>query len=329
MVRKHFIIFMILVMGLIIFSGCNSQKIQKNKSSNKTYRIGISQIVEHQALDQARKGILDKLREENLDVDIEFQNAQSDMLTLQNIADGFVASKKDLIVAIATPSAQTAMNATKDIPIVFTAVTDPLESGLVDSLDKPSKNVTGTSDKTPIKEQLELIKTLFPKTKRIGILYNTSEANSIIQIKEVKKIAKSLDIKIVTAGITNVSEVDQSLNLLMSKIDLLYTPTDNTVASSMTLISNRAIEKKIPVFAAEEAHVKNGALITKGINYYNLGKQTGEVIIKILKGQKIKDTPIQTLKETNLVINKDTMKKLNIKIPENIKKEAKFVGGAK
>ncbi|WP_026894952.1 ABC transporter substrate-binding protein [Clostridiisalibacter paucivorans] len=336
-VKKRFaILISILSIFSILLIGCSDDKTAENQNSSSNSNddqkvsIGISQIVEHPALDAAREGFIAALDSkgfkdgENLEVD--YQNAQGDMPTAQTIANDFVSSKKDLILAIATPTAQAAYNVTKDIPIAITAVTDPVEAGLVKSWDKSNTNVFGTSDATPADKQFKLIQELFPNAKNIGIIYNTSETNSEIQVEKVKKIAADLGLNIITSGVTNVNEISQSLDSITNDIDVLYTPTDNTVASSMPLIVDRCTEKNIPVIGAEKAHVEAGALATEGIDYYKLGFETGLIAVKVLEGESPEDMPISTLKNTELAINLKTAKMLDLNIPTDIKDNAILIG---
>lgn len=323
-----------LVLGTAILTGCSSATSSSTSNSKKVLNIGISQLVEHPALDSARKGFVDALASKGFKdgekVKIDFQNAQGDIPTAQTIASNFVSNKKDLILAIATPAAQAAYNSTKEIPILMTAVTDPVKSGLVKSVNKPDTNVTGTSDALPLDKQFELIKKIVPNSKKIGMLYNTSEANSEIQVKAAKEQAAKMNLEVIATGVTSSNDIPQGLNDLLSKVDVLYTPTDNLVASSISLISSKCLEKKIPVIGAEKAHVDSGALATEGIDYYKLGFQTGLMAADILDGKKPQDMPVQTLKETKLIINEDTAKKLNIAIPDDLKAKAELVkGGAK
>ena len=252
------------------------------------------------------------------------------MQTSQNIAKNFVSNKEDLIFAIGTPSAQGAFNATKDIPILITAVTDPVKSGLVKSIEKPGTNVTGTSDKIPMKEQFQLLKTLIPKAKNIGIIYNTSESNSEIQLEEAETISKEFNLNVISTGITNVNDIPQSLNSIINKIDVLYLITDNTVASAIPLLVNTCYSKNIPIFGGERAHVVSGAIATIGIDYYKLGLQTAEAAVKIIDGNIPQEIPVGNLKDMELVINEDAIKKLNIQVPKDIfEKSEKVQGGVK
>lgn len=330
MVGKKLLLFLtsILVIFTSVLTGCSSAQ-AKSGSKKKVYKIGITQIIEHEALDAARKGFIDALASKGFkdkdNIEIDFQNAQGDMPTAQTIAQNFVSEKKDLILAIATPSAQAAYNATKDIPILITAVTDPVNAGLVKSMDKPETNVTGTSDAAPIDKQMELLKKLVPNVKKVGIIYNTSEANSQVQVDQVKKMAPQYGLEIVTAGVTSTNDIAQTLESLLGKVDALYVPTDNMIVSAMPIVSAKCLAKKIPIIGAESGTVKAGALATEGIDYYKLGYQTGLVAVDVLNGKSPKDIPVTTLKDTQLVINSDTAQKLGIEIPQDLKARAQLV----
>lgn len=334
MVGKKSSILMALLVSSTILGGCAKTQASISNSSQdgkKIVKIGISQIVEHPALDSTRKGFLEALKskgfEEGKNLQIDFQNAQGEPATAQTIAKNFVSKKEDMILAIATPSAQAAFNATKNIPILITAVTDPVQAGLVKSLDKPETNVTGTSDNIPIEKQFELLKQLVPKSKKVGIIYNTSETNSEIQVEAAKKAAPSFNLEVLTAGVTNVNELPQALGSLLDKIDVLYVPTDNLVVSSIPLITNQCYKKNIPVIGSERGQVEEGVLATTGIDYYKLGYQTGLAAVEVLNGKSPKDIPVTTLKDMQLVINIDTAKKLNITVPEELSSKAEKVTG--
>lgn len=322
------------LVALALFSGCSSNKGDEqviSKGNEKVINIGVAQIVEHPSLDSARKGFMDALStngyKEGSNLKVDFQNAQGDMPTVQTIAQNFASQDKDLIFAIATPTAQAMYNAIKDKPILVTAVTDPVKAGIANSLEKPGTNVTGTTDAAPIEKQLELLKKLVPNAKNMGILYNTSEVNTESEIEKIKKIAPKYGLKIITSGVTNTNEISQSLSALVKNIDVLYAPADNVVASSMPLISSKCIENKIPIIGAVKAEVEGGALATEGIDYYKLGYQTGVMAVEVIKGKDPKEMPITTLKDTELVINMDTANKININISEDLKKSATIVNG--
>lgn len=319
-----------LMLGLI---GCGNQAAVEDGEEEKVIKIGITQIVEHPALDASRQGFIDALEskgykdQENIEID--FQNAQGDMPTAQTIAQNFVSQNKDMILAIATPTAQAAYNATKEIPIIITAVTDPKEAGLVESWEKSGTNVAGTSDMTPIRKQFELLKQLVPNAKKVGILYNTSEVNSEIQVSIAEGVAPELELEIVKVGVTNVNEIPQALDELTGKIDVLYTPTDNLVVSAMPVVAAKCLEKQIPIIGSEKGQVENGALATEGIDYYKLGYQTGLVAVEVINGSNPKDMEIATLEDTQLVINEDTANALNIEISKEMKEAAEIIKGEK
>lgn len=237
------------------------------------------------------------------------------MPTAQTIAKQFATQKKDLIFAIATPAAQAAFNATKDIPILISAVTDPVAAGIAKSMENPGTNVSGTSDYLPVDKQLELIKTFAPNAKTIGALYNTSEVNSEVQLNQLKEYSGKNGYKVELVGITSTNEVTQAISSLADKIDVLYVPTDNLVVSSLPLIVQKTLEKKIPIIASESGAVEAGALAAQGINYYQLGYKTGEMAAKVLKGEDVSKMPITMATETKIVVNEDSLNALSIAKP--------------
>ena len=309
-----------LTLGVTLLTGCSGSS-ESSGSTDEVKKVGITQLVEHPALDQAKDGFLEGLKEngfvegENLEID--FQNAQNDNPTSQTIASNFVNDKKDLIFAISTPSAQAALNATQDIPIVFTAVTDAVEAGLVKSNESSENNVTGTSDAIPVAKALELIKKFVPDVKTIGVVGNTSEINSKLQVDALREAAEKEGIKVVDKGATQANEVNQAVAAVAKEADVIFAPTDNLVASSMPIITKVATENNIPVIGSEEGHVENGALACNGISYKELGKKAGEMAAQILKGEKQpSEIPVTTLDETETIINKSTMETLGIKDPQ-------------
>lgn len=337
MVAKKFTGLIALLLGASILGGCASSPVsaQENPSKEeKKIKIGITQIVEHPALDASRQGFIDALKEKGFEdgknIEIDFQNAQGDQPTTQTIAQKFASDKVDMIFAIATPTAQAAYNVTKDIPILITAVTDPVAAGLAESLEKPGTNVTGTSDSVPIETQFDLLKKLVPNAEKVGVLYNTSESNSEIQVNNAKAAAPDFGLEIVSAGITNINDIPQSLSSLFGNMDVLYVPTDNMVASSMPIIADLCFKNNVPVIGSESGHVEQGALATTGIDYYKLGYQTGLVAVEVIGGKKPAEVPITTLSEMQLVVNTDAAVKLNVTIPAEIGDKAeKITGGVK
>lgn len=309
----------------ILAAGCGGNA--SSDTSNKTYKVGIVQLVEHPALDAANKGFVDGLASQGFkdNVKIDQQNAQADQSNLNTIAQRFVSDKDDIILAIATPAAQSVANATKDIPIVGTAITDYESAKLVKSNEKPGTNVTGTSDMNPIEKQVDLILKIIPNAKVIGTIYNSSEINSQVQVDKMKAYAATKGLTVVETTVSNVNDIQQAAqNLANQGVQAIYVPTDNIMASAITTLTAITNAAKIPVFVAEEGMVKGGALATYSVDYYKLGQQTGIMAAKILKGEaKPQDMAIETQKEFKLVINKENMALLGIKIPDELLKEAK------
>ena len=237
-------------------------------------------------------------------LEIDTQFAQGDIALTTTIAQNFVSQKKDLILAISTPSAQSASQATDEIPILFTAVTDPVTAGLVENPDAPEGNVTGTTDMAPIDKQLELGLKIVPNAKRVGIPYNTSEVNSQVQVEIAKEVAATLGLEVVEIPVTNSSEIELAISGKVGQIDFLSVPSDNLIATSMSIVKKVALDNNIVVIGVDEPMVKNGALACEGIDYYQLGYKTGLMAVDIIKGKEIKDIPVAGADSTELVINR-------------------------
>ena len=319
----------------LVFSmtACAPNKAAVDSSSSVAKKkIGIVQIVEHPSLDTIKESIVKELQDKGYKdgdtITIDYQNAQGDQSTLKTIVNKFVNNKYDLIIAIATPSAQAAVSQTKDIPVLFAACADPLGSGLVANLEKPGANVTGTSNAVSAEKIMALAQRITPNFKRIGALYNSSETNSISVINKLKDYAKKNSMTVVEATVTNSSEVQQAVTSLVGKVDILFSPIDNTVASAMPLVSQTAIKAKIPVYVGADSMVKDGGLATYGINYTVLGKETADMAVEILKGKKAGDIPVMTMSDMNIYVNKDTAKALGINLPDDVLKEAAQVFGS-
>ena len=307
-----------------LFTGCSGTS---NENEN-VKEIGIIQLTEHEALNLSCSGFRDALSDNGYkdgeNIKIDYQNAQNDQSNLKTISQKFVTDKKDLILAIATPAAQSVAAETTEIPILITAVTDPAASKLVKSNEKPDTNVTGTSDLTPIKEQLELLKQLVPDAKKIAIVYSSGEANSVLQADIAEAEADNLGIATERRTVTSTNDVAQVMeSVAAGGFDAVYIPTDNTLASSMPLVASILNEAKIPVIAGEESLVEAGALASVGIDYYKLGYKTGEMAIEILAGKtKPQDMPIQYLENPELLINEETAAKIGMTIPSDIMENA-------
>ena len=331
--RKLAILLCTVLVGGIL-AGCGQSATNSNKgttTSADVKNIGVVQLVQHDALDASNKGFVDGLKEKGYEdgknIKIEQQNAQGEQANAQTICKQFVDAKKDLIFAIATPAAQAAYNSTKDIPIIFTAVTDPVKAEVAKDWKSSGTNVTGTSDKVPVDKQIELLKKLVPNAKTVGVIYSTSETNSVIQVEELKAAAAKQGLAVKEIGVTTVNEINQNLSSALGEIDVLYTPTDNTVASGYALVGKLCLEKNIPIIGAEEAVVTKGGLASIGIDYYKLGKEAGYKAAEVLAGKKPSEVEITTLSEMSFTINTDVAKKLNITIPSDIDANAKKVTG--
>ena len=318
----------IAVMAMV--AGCGS-----NTATNDQKKIGVIQLVEHPSLDAANKGFVDALAakgyKDGQNIKIDQQNAQADQSNLNSIAQRFVSDKKDLVLAIATPAAQTMANASHDMPIMGTAITDYVTAKLVQSNERPGGNVSGTSDMTPVEKEVDLIIALVPNVKRIGAIYTSSEINSQLQVEKMKAYAATKGIKVEEVTVSNVNDIQQAAqNLVSQRVDAVYVPTDNVVASAMSnLVAITDPAKitdaaKIPVFAADEGMTMTGGVATYSVDYYQLGYQTGLMAAKVLAGEaKIADLAIETQKEIKLTVNEERAKKLGITIPEALRKDMK------
>ncbi|NLN05647.1 MAG: ABC transporter substrate-binding protein [Clostridiaceae bacterium] len=286
--------------------------------------IGIIQFMDHIALDAAREGFIEALKDngyiEGENIVIDYQNAQGDQSNLGSISDQFVNNNVDLILAIATPAAQTIAGKTKEIPILATAVTDFESARLVESNEKPGGNVSGTTDMNPIKEQIDLLVKLVPDAKKVGVLYTSSEDNSIIQAKIAKEVIENLGLTYVEVTVTNTNDVQQATQQIVDMCDAIYIPTDNTFASAMPVVYGVTKESKTPVICGESGMVKQGGLATLGINYRDLGYQTGLMAVKILKGEaKPQNMPIEASTKFDFYINGDVAEEIGLEIPEDLK----------
>jgi len=285
-------------------------------AAEKVIKIGITQIVDHPALNAVRDGFIDEMTELGyiLDKDVvyDLQNAQGDMATANTIAQKFVSEGVDLILSIATPTSQAAVNATTTIPIVFSAVTDPIGAGLVKNLENSGNNVTGISDLTPVRKQFELIKEMLPKTKAVGTIYNAAEANSVLTNELAKKACADLGLKLIEATVSSSADVLLAARSLVGKVDAIYVSTDNATVSALDAVVQVTNENKIPLILADPTTLKKGALVALGFNYYQHGQQTAPIVIKILEGAKPTDIPVEFAKNVQLAVNLDTAKQIGM-----------------
>lgn len=298
----------------------------EDKKAEAPKTIGIVQLVEHDALDAANRGITDALKERGVTMEIDRQNAQADQSNLRNIAQRFVSHNYPLIFAIATPAAQTVANATSTTPIVATAVTDFAVAKLVKDNNKPGTNVTGSSDMNPIAAQTELLLKLVPNAKTVGTIYNSSEINSQLQIDILRKELEKHGVALAEATISSVNDIQQAVQSLVGKVDVMYVPTDNVVASSMPTLYRVTQAAKLAVVAGEAGMVRSGATATVAVDYYNLGKIAGNMGADILEGKaKPQDMPIRYQTEFKVVLNEPVVKELGLTVPEDVAKNVTWV----
>ena len=313
-----------------LLTGCAGSGSDKSSDAKESYTIGIEQFAEHGSLDNCREGFLQGLEEEGIkegdNLKVETKNAAADMGTAGQISDSFVSDKVDLICAIATPSAQSAYNAAMDagIPVIYTAVTDPVAAELANADGTPVGEVTGTSDKLPVEQQLEMIRAILPDAKKIGIMYTTSEVNSASTLAEYKEKAADYGFEIVESGVSSTADIPLAADSLLEQVDCLNNLTDNTVVASLPLILSKANAKNIPVFGSEIEQVKIGCLAAMGLDYVDLGKQTGRMAAEVLKGEKkASELNFEVIEEAAFYGNSKVAEDLGITFPEDLSKNAK------
>jgi putative ABC transport system substrate-binding protein len=325
----------LVTVGAMLTTGCGSATDSGTSDGSATaskdsYNIGIIQLTEHPALDAAKDGFIEGMSENGLidgeNITVDLQNAQNDQSNLKTIAQKFVSDKKDLVLAIATPAAQSIAAETTDIPILITAVTDPAASGLCETNEQPGGNVTGTSDLTPIKEQIELLHTILPDAKNIAIMYNSGEQNSVIQADMAEAAATELGIQSERKTVTNTNDVAQVTSSLIGKFDAVYIPTDNTLASAMPLVSSITNPAGLPLIVGEQGMVEGGGLASVAVSYSDLGKMTGKMAAEILlNGADPATMPIEYTENPQLIVNPDAAAELGIVIPTEVMDKAEQV----
>lgn len=284
--------------------------------------VAVTAIVEHPALDAARDGVKEALAEagykEGENLTFIYESAQGNPATAAQIARQFAGEAPDVIVPISTPSAQAVVSSVRDIPVVFTAVSDPLGAQLVTDMEKPGGNVTGLSDMSPVAEHVALIKEILPETKTIGYLYNSGEANSVSLLGVLKTEAEKAGLSVVESAATKSAEVQGAARALVGRADVIYIPTDNTIISALEGAVSVAEESKLPLFTADTDSVSRGSIAALGFNYHDVGKQTGEVVARILKGENPGDIAVKIAAGSDLVINKQAAEKMGVTLPESV-----------
>lgn len=325
--KKFMAVALIGVLSLSAF-GCKGSD---DKANDGVKKVGVIQLAEHLALDRAREGFVEGLAKEGFvegkNVEIIVNNAQGDQSNLATISQKFASDKLDLVCAIATPSAVAMASASPDIPIVGTAITDYKAAKLIKDDKAPGGNVTGTSDLNPVSEQVELMVQVLPNMKKLGLIRSSAEQNSQIQADLIKAACAEKGIEVIEMTVSTVNDIQQAAqDLVNKKVEAIYAPTDNIISSAMPNLIRVTNDSKLPVFCAEEAQVEKGALLTIGINYKELGLQTGKMAAQILKGEKKPgEMPIETAEKYQVTINEGASSLLGIKIPEALKKDAHIV----
>ena len=316
---KRIISILTLLAVSVLIVGCANKK--EEAKTEKVYKIGVSQIVEHPALDDAKKGFEDAIKKSGLKVEFDDKNANKDMSAQTMIMQQFKNDKKDLVFAISTPTAQAAMaQIDPATPIVFASVSDPAGAGLVGK-----SNITGTSGAPEIESNLKLIKEAFPNAKKIGVLYNTSEQNSVVQVKMLKELAPKYGFEVVAESSTNANEMVSALAKISKEIDVFYAIQDSTLVTYFKNLSEKMNEQKIPIIGSNEVYTNLGGLISQGTTDYQIGYRAGEMAVEILKnGKKPSDIKIESVQMPTISINKANMELLGIKLPESIISKAEI-----
>ena len=321
--NKIFVAFILLLVCVLGYGFFSSKKGEETKKvENKEVKVGVLQLLSHPALDQIYKGLEDGLKKEGYEVGknlkIDLQNAQGDQSNLASMGQKLVTDNNDILVGITTPATLSLSNATKDKPIIMGGITYPVEAGLIKAENKPGNNITGVSDRTPIKQQLEIM-------KKVGILYTASEDNSVKQAQEAEKLAKELGLEVKVSTVANTNDIQQVTESLASQTDAIFVPIDNTIASAMATVVKVTDAKKIPVFPSADTMVADGGLLGLGVDQYQIGVETAKVVAKVLKGADTKDMPIVLANEGVIYLNESKAKQLGIEIPKEIKDKAKVV----
>lgn len=308
----------------LVLSGCAKKEAAPEAAApaaDKTFKVGISKIVAHPALDAVEQGIQDQLASLGIKATFDLQNANGDVNTATQIATKFKSDKADAVVAIATPTAVAAANTIKDIPVIFSVVTDPVSAGLVDTLDRGRDNVTGLSDKTDIMSHLTLFKSV-ATLKTLGYIYTSSEANSAASLEEVRAVCASLGLTLVEQSITNSNEVKQATEAIIRRVDGIYLTTDNTVYSALPALVEVALANKKPVFSSDTTSAASGGcVIASGFDYYKAGLATGKIVADVLQGKKPAEVPIKLLKEPSeldMLLDLDAAKTCGIELPADL-----------
>jgi len=324
MMKKLLSILMAAVLTATMFASCTG-----GEKTDMT-KIGVVQIVEHKSLDSIRDSFKAQLETlgyvEGENCEVQYKSAQGDQNNLNTIIQSFAGDEVDVIVAIATPTAQAAATVADKIPVVFSAVTDPVAAGLVTDMAKPDKNITGTSDAVQVEKILDFALSVTPDVKKIGFLYNTGEANSVSNLQKTKAFAEAKGIEVIEGVATNTSEVQTAVEVLADQVDIMFVPNDNTIASAMAVVTKVTREAKVPVYTGADSMVSDGGFATVGIDYTDLGKETANITDMVLKGTAVADIPVMVFADDlNTYINETTANEIGVTVPDEILNAEKTV----
>lgn len=335
MKNKNGLIFGVLllaILGVFFVKEKNKEKTNQEvvvEAQKNEVKLGVLQLLSHPALDAIYKGLVEELArqgyEEGKNLKIDFQNAQADQSNLVAMSGKLVEEKNDIIVGITTPATLALANATKEIPIIMGGITYPVEAGLIADEKTPGNNITGVSDRTPIKQQIEIMKEILPNLTKLGILYTSSEDNSVKQVEEAKKVAADLGLEVKVATVSGTNDVQQVTESLASEVQAIFVPIDNTIASTMPTVAKVAQEFKIGVFPSADTMVADGGVLGLGVDQYQIGVETAKVVIKVLNGAEPAKTAITLANEGIIYLNEAKAQELGIEIPTNIREKAQIV----
>lgn len=317
-----------IAMATLMMVGCSNGGTSTTNEETKT--IGVAQLVDHTSLNTIRDAMFDEFAvlgyKDGENFTIDYQNAAGEQSNMDTIMTQYASEDVDAIVAIATPIAQTAANYSDEIPVIFSAVSDPVGAGLVETLEEPGGNITGTSDEVQVDQIVDLILEICPEAKTVGCLYNSSEANSVTNIANFKTYAESKGLKVEEATGTDLTTLQQAEASLLNKVDVLFSPNDNTVASGLTDLAQSAVDAKIPYFVGADSMVQDGGFATVGIDYEELGRETARMVVDILNGENPANIPVKVFKDDlNVYINKKVLDELGIVLPESVSENDKLI----
>jgi len=326
---------MVTLLTAALLTGCSnsgaSSDTNKTTDTGKTLKIGIAQIAPHASLDNCREGFIKGLADAGFvdgdNITIDYKNAEGEPSNAAMITDTFVSKKYDMICAIATPTAMAAYNSTveSDIPVVFTAVSDPVSAELVKSLESPETNCTGTSDALPLEQQMQLIRAMMPNAKTIGILYTTSEVNSLTHLEKFKELAPTYGFTIEAVGVNASSDIPLAMDTLLTKCDVINNFTDNNVVNNLDTVLAKANDAGIPVFGSEQEQVKKGCVAAQNIDYYELGVTTGKMAANVLNGEDISKMPVEVISACTPVANQEALDRFSLSIPDEYKDSVTYL----